>query len=76
MTQEQPANFEAALAELEQIVRNLEAGKTSLEDSLAAYERGMQLKNFCEKRLSEAQLKVEQIAKAADGSLKTAPFEQ
>lgn len=76
MTQETPASFEAALAELEQIVRNLEAGKTSLEDSLAAYERGMALKAFCEGRLSEAQLKVEQIAKAADGSLTAAPFSQ
>lgn len=75
MTQALPANFEAALAELEQIVRNLEAGKTGLEDSLAAYERGMQLKSFCESRLAEAQLKVEQIAKSAEG-LKTTPFKE
>ncbi|MFZ2909721.1 MAG: exodeoxyribonuclease VII small subunit, partial [Candidatus Desulfobacillus denitrificans] len=35
-----PASFEAALAELESIVQGMEAGKLSLEESLAAYQRG------------------------------------
>ena len=69
-----PATFEAALAELEQIVRNLETGKTSLEDSIAAYTRGMALKAFCEGKLKDAQLKVDQIATTSDGSLTTTPF--
>ncbi|MES2729218.1 MAG: exodeoxyribonuclease VII small subunit [Pseudomonadota bacterium] len=71
-----PATFEAALTELEQIVRNLESGKTSLEDSIAAYTRGMELKAFCETRLKEAQLKVDQIAQATDGTLTTSSFSQ
>lgn len=74
--QDSPATFEAALSELEQIVRNLEAGKTSLEDSITAYTRGMELKAYCEAKLKDAQLKVDQIAQAADGPLTTTPFNQ
>src|SRR5512146_2775292 len=40
------AGFEAAMAELEQIVSDMEAGKLSLEDSLAAYKRGAELLTF------------------------------
>ena len=74
--QETPTTFEAALSELEQIVKNLEAGKTSLEDSITAYTRGMELKAYCEARLKEAQLKVDQIAQVADGTPTTTPFNQ
>ena len=60
--------FEAALSELEGIVRALEAGQTPLEDSIAAYERGMALKQHCEARLKDARLRVEKINLSADGS--------
>lgn len=59
--------FETALSELDQIVRALEGGQTSLEDSIKAYERGMQLKDLCEKRLKDARLRVEKINLGADG---------
>ena len=67
--------FENALAELETIVRGLEKGDTALEDSIAAYERGVALKNHCEQKLREAQAKIETISINKDGSVKTAPFE-
>ena len=51
-------NFEAAMAELEQIVADMEAGKLSLEDSLAAYKRGAELLAFCRTRLEDAQQQV------------------
>ena len=54
-------SFEAALAELEEIVRALEQGKSSLDDAIAAYERGAQLKKHCEDKLNEARLRVEKI---------------
>jgi len=59
--------FEKALSELEDIVQSLESGDTSLEDAIKAYERGVDLKKHCEKKLREAQLRVERIE--ADGTL-------
>ncbi len=68
-------SFEQALEELEGIVRDLETGKAPLEESIGAYERGIILKNHCEKKLKEAQSKIEKITIAADGSVKTEPFD-
>lgn len=67
-------NFESALAELDVIVRDLETGKTSLEESISAYERGIALRNHCEKKLREAQAKIEKITVNADGSVAVKPF--
>ena len=54
-------SFEAALAELEGIVEQLERGEVELEKSIAMYERGAALKAHCEARLKDAQLKVDKI---------------
>lgn len=59
--------FEAAMAELEQIVADMEAGKLSLEDSLAAYQRGAELLAFCRTRLDDAQ---QQVRVLEEGVLK------
>jgi len=59
--------FEDALTELEGIVRNLETGQTKLDDSITSYERGVALKNHCEKRLNDARLKIEKISLDSDG---------
>lgn len=67
-------NFESALAELEVIVRDLETGKTNLEESISAYERGVALRNHCEQRLREAQAKIEKITVNSDGSVSVKPF--
>lgn len=68
-------SFEAALSELESIVRDMEGGKTTLDQSIAAYERGVLLKNHCETKLREAQAKIDKIMVQPDGSLKTAPLD-
>ena len=60
-------SFEAALAELEQVVVDLEAGKLSLEDALAAYQRGAHLLQQCRARLEDAQ---QQIRILEEGTLK------
>lgn len=70
-----PLSFEQALGELETIVRDLETGKAPLEESIGAYERGIALKNHCEKKLKEAQSKIEKITIAPNGSIKTEPFD-
>ncbi len=72
----QDMSFEEALAELETIVKTLEAGGQALDDSIAHYERGTALKKHCETKLKEAQLKVEKIIGTnEDGSPQTEPFE-
>ena len=65
-------SFEDALRELEAIVTSLERGDVSLDDGIAAFERGTALKAHCQKRLEEARMKVEQIKLPVDG---TAPVE-
>ncbi|MBV8654116.1 MAG: exodeoxyribonuclease VII small subunit [Alphaproteobacteria bacterium] len=66
-------SFEEALAELEQIVKRLEEGKGKLDDAIDSYERGAQLKQHCEAKLSEAQGRVDKIVRSPDGSLATEP---
>ncbi len=53
-----PKDFESALAELEGLVERLESGQLSLEDSLAAYRRGMELTAYCQKTLNAAEQQV------------------
>lgn len=60
-------SFEEALRELEGIVASLERGDVSLDDAIAAFERGTVLKTHCQARLEEARMKVEQIRLPADG---------
>lgn len=66
-------SFEAALAELEEIVRQLESGEAELEKSIDLYERGNALKAHCEARLAAAQAKVEKITMSASGAVATEP---
>lgn len=62
-------SFEQALAELEAIVRRLEAGDVELEQSIEIYERGAALRAHCEARLRSAELKVEQIVQGVSGAV-------
>lgn len=59
--------FESALAELEEIVSDMEAGQMPLEKSLAAYKRGAELLKFCQGALQDAQ---QQVKILEDGVLK------
>lgn len=60
-------SFEAAYAELDDIIARLESGDLPLEDSVALYERGRQLAAHCQTLLDSAELRVSQIAD--DGTL-------
>jgi len=68
-------SFEEALKELEIIVRSLETGEAALENSISAYERGVQLKTHCENKLREAQAKIEKISVSNDGAISTQPLD-
>ena len=61
-------SFEEAMAELEQVVGQLERGDVALEDSIRLYERGAELKKRCEQKLKEAEEKVAAITLDADGN--------
>jgi exodeoxyribonuclease VII small subunit len=66
-------SFEDALKELEDIVRTLESGKGRLDEAIRSYERGAALKQHCERKLAEAQSRIEKIALGADGAVKSEP---
>ncbi len=54
-------SFEEALDELKDIVATLESGDGKLDSAIASYERGAKLKQYCEKKLKEAQVKIDKI---------------
>ncbi len=54
----EPSSFEAALAELEKLVAGMESGKLSLEQSLAAHQRGLELAQYCQGKLAQAEQQV------------------
>jgi exodeoxyribonuclease VII small subunit len=64
-------DFETAIAELESIVKKLEEGELPLEQSLALYERGVQLSRFCHSRLEDAERRIEILSER--GELRPAP---
>jgi exodeoxyribonuclease VII small subunit len=68
-------SFEAALAELEQVVARLEAGTVALDESIALYARGAELRAYCEERLKAAEARVAEIAQAPDGTVRARPVE-
>ncbi len=73
MGQEQTAqeiekmSYEEALTALEEIVRQMEAGKVKLDEAIDFYERGMLLRRHCETKLSAARLKIDQITASLNG---------
>jgi exodeoxyribonuclease VII small subunit len=67
---EEPTSFEGALAELEKIVASMESGKLSLEQSLEAHRRGLELAQFCQNLLAQAQ---QQVKVLEENALKNFP---
>jgi exodeoxyribonuclease VII small subunit len=55
------ANFEQALDELDALVRRMESGELTLDESIAAYRRGAELARYCQARLAQAELDIKQL---------------
>lgn len=68
-------SFEAALRELEEIIRKLESGEVALEESITLYERGAALKAHCEATLGAARERIEKIVEGKGGVLGSEPAE-
>src|SRR5215211_911979 len=62
-----PSSFEAQLATLERIVRELERGELPLEKSLELFEEGVRLSRECQERLNEAERRIEVLLQDNDG---------
>ncbi|WP_282607276.1 exodeoxyribonuclease VII small subunit [Pelagibius sp. Alg239-R121] len=71
----QKMSFEEALEELRHIVGALERGDGKLDDAIASYQRGAELKAHCESKLRDAQEKVEKISLSPGGEIKTEAFD-
>jgi len=68
MPKAKTVNFETSLSELEKLVQSMESGELSLEDSLKAFENGMQLSRDCQQSLADAEQKV-QLLMEKDGEI-------
>jgi exodeoxyribonuclease VII small subunit len=68
-------DFERSLARLEEVVRRLESPQLSLDEAMKLFEEGVALSRECQKRLEEAEGRVEILLKKADGKLAAEPLE-
>lgn len=68
-------SFEAALQELETVVARLESGSVPLEESIALYARGAELRRHCDAKLRAAEERVAQITEGPDGTLAARPMD-
>ena len=69
-------SFEDALKRLETIVQRLESGDASLDESITLYTEGDALRTQCERRLKDAQARIEKISLGSDGApIGTTPFD-
>jgi exodeoxyribonuclease VII small subunit len=67
--------FEEALKQLEQLAERIERGDIGLEESIAKYEEGMSLVQYCRDVLGKAEHKIQQLQQKPDGSLEVLAFE-
>lgn len=66
--------FETSLSKLENVVKRLESGELALDDALKAFEEGIRHAAICNRKLNEAEKKIELLLKQKDGSFRTEPF--
>ena len=75
MSADDAADFETAMARLEQIVQELESPQLALDKALVLFEEGLALGNRCTQLLEQARVKVDQLLERQDGSAEARPFE-
>jgi exodeoxyribonuclease VII small subunit len=68
-------SFEDALAEMEDIVQRLESGEVKLDEAIDAYTRGAHLKDHCQTKLKEAQVRIDKIVLGPGGEIQTEPVD-
>jgi exodeoxyribonuclease VII small subunit len=76
MADQQARKFEDELADLENVVAQIDSGELSLEESIAAFERGVGLVRTLNQKLDEVERRVEVLTRSGQGELRTAPYHQ
>ncbi|MEN6316446.1 MAG: exodeoxyribonuclease VII small subunit [Clostridiaceae bacterium] len=66
---ENSRSFEKAIAELEEIVKKLEKGELTLDDSINCFQRGIELTKYCSKRLDEAERSITMLVEGENGQV-------
>lgn len=74
-TRDEPLDFEASMARLDGIVRELESSDVPLERAIALFEEGLKLGTHCNTLLEKAQLRVDKLLEKLDAGGETQPFE-
>lgn len=74
MTKPSDITFEQAIARLDEIVRVLDGGELPLDEALQLFEEGVKLAKICSKQLTDAQGKLELLAKGPDGTVNVQPM--
>ena len=74
MSDQKPLAFEQTLAELETLVNQMEDGNMGLEDSLAAFEKGIRLTRECQQALQQAELRVQVLTNPDADPVKLEPL--
>jgi exodeoxyribonuclease VII small subunit len=69
-------DFEKSMDELEKIVNDLESGSLTLDDSIRAFERGVELSKLCQKRLEAAEERVKKLLEKSNGEFDVELFEE
>lgn len=69
-------DFEKSLAELEKIVNDLESGALTLDESIAAFERGIELSKLCQKKLVAAEERVKKLIEKSDTEFEFEAFDE
>jgi exodeoxyribonuclease VII small subunit len=77
MSEKNPSDikFEAALESLEEVVEQLESGALSLEEALAAFEKGVGLVRYCNQKLTEVEKRIELLVRDKEGKIQLKAFE-
>ena len=66
---EEGISFEKAIAELEEIVKKLEKGELTLDESIECFQRGVELTKYCSKRLDEAERSITMLLEGENGQV-------
>ncbi len=68
--------FEDAMKELENLVKRMESGEPTLDESIALFQRGVELSKLCAAKLDEVEKRIVQLVETKDGNLAEEPFAQ
>ncbi len=76
MGKKEKLDFEKSMEELEKIVGDLESGTLTLDQSISAFERGIELSKLCQKRLEAAEERVKKLLETSNGDFDLELFEE